>query len=269
MKEETEEIIEYYKINWLNRIANLDKNISPNFHYGIIKKNSSDLDAKEELNRLLFQKVESRRPTRILDAGCGIGATASFLTKKLKKAEVYAVNIDPAQIALGKKRYKSKRIKWCTADYSDLPFEKGFFDIVFGIESICHTKKKARFFKEASRILKKGGLLVIFDNFITKKLSDSEKNLVNKVQKGWHTSLFNEKELPRITKQAGLKLVELTNLSEKIIKDMERSSKIAKKKKASNTRDVETSHLDAVISIYELVKRRVVGYKLLVAEKLL
>ena len=171
------EIIKYYEINWLNRISKIDKKIAPNFHYGIIRHTSvedpvlNDHMAKEEINKLLAKKLKFKKLSKVLDAGCGIGATVSFLAKNTKGLEIHALNIDVNQIKLGKKLFKNKKIKWKVADFCNLPYGDGYFDAVYGIESVCHASNKDKFFKEARRVLKVGGRMVLFDNFLINKAS--------------------------------------------------------------------------------------------------
>lgn len=49
-------------------------------------------------------------------------------------------------------------------DYNDLSqFKTGCYDLVFAVETICHNVDKNNVIKQVSRIIKPGGLFIIFD----------------------------------------------------------------------------------------------------------
>src|SRR5690606_21296700 len=54
-------------------------------------------------------------------------------------------------------------------DYNRSSFKDNSFDIIIGIESICYATSKMDFLKEAYRLLKKGGRLVLAENLQAKE----------------------------------------------------------------------------------------------------
>lgn len=49
-------------------------------------------------------------------------------------------------------------------------------DIVFVIESLCHSSTKKRVFKEVKRVLKRNGVFIIFDGYTGKKATKLTKD---------------------------------------------------------------------------------------------
>jgi tocopherol O-methyltransferase len=99
--------------------------------------------------------------TRLCDVGCGYGATARMLAFEYG-ASVSAVTLSPAQY----RRAVSERGSCDNPEYilcdwlsNDLP--SNVFDTVVSIESSEHMQDKKMFFRQAHRVLKAGGRLVI------------------------------------------------------------------------------------------------------------
>jgi len=79
-------------------------------------------------------------------------------------------------------------------DYHDLSkMEKHSMDLVYGIETLCFFINKDQVFKEVHRVLKKGGLFVLFDGYANKErenLTDLEKEVTLLTEKGWVLDCF-------------------------------------------------------------------------------
>jgi len=102
------------------------------------------------------KRKATKKNIKILDVGCGIGmnykALRSFGT-------VYNVDIDKKAVKICKKRgLKNVSI----GDAQNLKkFKSKQFDLVTGIELVEHLPKDSLFIKEASRVLKDKGHLII------------------------------------------------------------------------------------------------------------
>lgn len=103
----------------------------------------------------------SSSPKRVLDVGCGLGATTQQARRRWPLADVHGVNISPIQIEHCRQNVSGCRFYAMDATRLDFPDES--FDFVFSVEAAFHFNTRHDFFKEASRILKPGGILALAD----------------------------------------------------------------------------------------------------------
>lgn len=94
--------------------------------------------------------------SKILDVGCGDGNVAQLY---LKKGEVYGVDISAAVLKLAQK--KGIKTKLCDLNKEKLPFADDFFDVVIFTDVVEHLISPLVVLKEAKRVLKKDGRLII------------------------------------------------------------------------------------------------------------
>ena len=152
---------------------------------------------------------------RVLDLGCGVGTAALYLAER-RPVEVVGVSISPAQIDLAEQfAARSKplqgSVRFVTADFTDLPDELTGFDLAFAIESFVHADPATAFFREAARVLRPGGVLVVIDDV---RVTDASDPLLDDFRNGWHvSSLLSVQEASRLAADAGLELEGSTDLS--------------------------------------------------------
>lgn len=93
----------------------------------------------------------------ILDVGAGTGRTSVVLAKM--GAEVTA--LDVSEEMLKELKNKNSKIEIVVGDAESLPFPDKSFDAVVAGFLIVHLKDPTRFFDEAYRVLKDGGILLV------------------------------------------------------------------------------------------------------------
>lgn len=99
----------------------------------------------------------SEKPKKILDIGCGTGETITYLKTVFKKASF--VGIDNSKEALKFTKSRGHNVK--KGDALKLPFKDESFDAVLLLDVIEHIKNDAGVIKEAKRVLKPGGVIVL------------------------------------------------------------------------------------------------------------
>ncbi|MBK8554301.1 MAG: methyltransferase domain-containing protein [Lewinellaceae bacterium] len=121
------------------------------------------LDALDNMNRVMAEMVGISSADHVLDAGCGMGNSCFWLAQK-RGARVTGVSIVPEQIVDCEQRLLqvgTPGVAFQCADYLQLPFADGQFDVVWACESLCHAPNKLLFYQEAYRVLRPGGRLII------------------------------------------------------------------------------------------------------------
>jgi cyclopropane fatty-acyl-phospholipid synthase-like methyltransferase len=131
---------------------------------------------------------------RVLDLGCGIGGTATWLAQRLN-VRVVGLTISGVQAQLATERAHklgvAERCKFVHGDFLNVP-EAGPFAAAYAIESFIHAEDPGRFFAEAARVLALGGRLVICDDFLTTKtLPPEAERWLELFQTGWHLANLN------------------------------------------------------------------------------
>jgi SAM-dependent methyltransferase len=107
------------------------------------------------LARLLDSLLDEVDQPRILDTGCGTGATMGFL-------EHYG-QVTGIDVSLKAVRYcqVQGRSRLCLADGAALPFANGSFDLVTALDLLEHLPQEASGLQEIWRVLKSGGRTVL------------------------------------------------------------------------------------------------------------
>ena len=96
----------------------------------------------------------------VLEVGCGVGATASYLAKNVG-CRVLGVDIRPTMVERARERAARDgvegKVEFQVADATELPFENATFDVVL-VESVTtFIEDKAAALGQYTRVVKPGG----------------------------------------------------------------------------------------------------------------
>jgi SAM-dependent methyltransferase len=120
----------------------------------------SQREASEALVDELVGRI-SNRAGRILDVACGPGASTRRLLRYYAADKVIGINISEVQLAAARER--APGCAFLLMDAAQLAFPDNQFDAVMCVEAAFHFNTRERFLREALRVLKPGGTLVLTD----------------------------------------------------------------------------------------------------------
>lgn len=134
-------------------------------HYGFWEPGVRNRnDAIEKENEVLSDLAGIIEKDLVLDAGCGVAGSGIWLAKNTG-ASVVGINITASQLLKGQRLVQKNNVEEKTqlhqADYHVLPYAENTFDVVWSLESLEHSDDVGSFIREAYRVLKPGGRIVI------------------------------------------------------------------------------------------------------------
>jgi 2-polyprenyl-6-hydroxyphenyl methylase/3-demethylubiquinone-9 3-methyltransferase len=109
---------------------------------------------KNLANMVLQMLPEDWQSKKLLDLGCGDGFTIRLIKQD---GDVSGIDIDPIAV----NRARARGIEGRIGSASSIPFPNESFDIVTSIEVLEHLEDPLSAVKEARRVLKPGGSLIV------------------------------------------------------------------------------------------------------------
>lgn len=199
-----------------------------NMHFGFSVKRWDCLSREvmlQRMNQVVLDSLSLTPGNKVVDMGCGLGATVRYGAKAYPEVNFKGFTITPWQIKrsgelIEKLNLNNAEVKF--GDYNNLPLEDDSIDAAYGLESICHAEgtDKAGPLKEAHRVLKKGGRFTMVDGFIKKpenQLGTFTKSMYDTVCDNWALPSFpNINEVVYQMKRLGFREIDVKEISWKI-----------------------------------------------------
>lgn len=153
---------------------------------------------------------DSKNKIKILDIACGGGGMAKSLKRKFPNFDFYGCDI--SKIAIAEAKNKTNDVKFIVSNAQNLPFKNKEFDLVYMNSVLDHLEKPNLAVKEASRVLKNGGVFL--------SLTPLEASLFNlhgffsyfksfrshRLKYLGHIHAFNKKSLKKLIENEGFKI---------------------------------------------------------------
>ena len=79
------------------------------------------------------------------------------------------------------------QINFAEGDFTSVPLPRESLDAVYSVEAVCHAVDPESYFSEASRLLRKGGKLILVDDYqATRPFSTNENKWLKAYIEGWY-----------------------------------------------------------------------------------
>jgi ubiquinone/menaquinone biosynthesis C-methylase UbiE len=179
-----------------------------NMHFGYYRWGMNPFKREPMLEQMNVEVLERlwinpKTESRILDLGCGLGATLRSLAQRLPLASLTGVTRVPWQVEHARERNAATphgdRIEIAQLDYEKTQLPSSSFDAAYAIESACyaHGAEKAAFLKEAKRLLRPGGRLVMVDGFMRSSscMHAMQRRIFDKLCECWVIESWGELDL--------------------------------------------------------------------------
>jgi len=177
-------------------------------------------EAADRLTDLVSDRLDVVAGARLIDVGCGIG-TPALRVAKLTGADVTGITVSAKQVewasASAATAGLAQQVRFQLADAMRMPFEDGSFDSAYALESIIHMDRVTAL-REMARVVKPGGRVVLTDVYDRIPAPEGQPSLMHFLADAWKMSpLIAADDYPALAREAGLRLVEVTDISEQVL----------------------------------------------------
>lgn len=210
-------IVEYYNATEHAYKDSWDLDNSLAIHYGYWDEQVRSFpQSLIRMNEVMAEQATIATNDKVLDAGCGVGGSSIYLASA-KGCRVTGITLSERQAQQATTNAKQKEtnglVEFQVMNYSNTSFPDASFDVVWGCESICYAESKEQFIKEAYRLLRPGGRLVVADGFVT-KFENNDDPIIREWLAGWQVNyLESPGRFSRFMQETGFTSINYRDIS--------------------------------------------------------
>lgn len=184
-----------------------------------------DKDGYYEQAEYVEKWIKENNYSKILEIGCGNGFNSLYLAKMLPNVQFTGIDLTTEHIVKAQAKAKELgNLNFEIGNFQQLDFEEETFDLVFEVESLCHSTDLRKAFGEISRVLISGGHLIVFDGFRMDDFNLAERDMKIAAKLSELSMAVNQGvEIRRwleLANENDLKLLELRDISNAIVPNL-------------------------------------------------
>ena len=156
----------------------------------------------------------------VLELGCGQGANLLYLAHGFPKSRFVGVDLIPL-----KKDQMPENVTIYEQDYSSIPqLADNSVDVCYAVETIVHNTDKEKIYREVHRVLKPGGVMIIYDYALAASYSTYDPKIqmaIALTSKGGSAAMFESlDELNTHYTNCGFEIEKITDYTQETLPDL-------------------------------------------------
>jgi tocopherol O-methyltransferase len=187
-------------------------------HHGLwLEGNETSEQAVLNLVKLVAEKADLSKRERVIDIGCGYGASARLLAEDYG-AEVTGITMSAVQHAFAQGTAPGPELTYVLGNWYALEFAPDSFDLAISIESGEHMPDKVEFARRAFRVLRPGGRFVLCAWLSADRVSQWQADFLMKpiCSEGRIPNLATAQEYSDAATEAGFRAAESLDLTDRV-----------------------------------------------------
>ncbi|MEV7612604.1 methyltransferase domain-containing protein [Streptomyces sp. NPDC089799] len=127
--------------------------------------------SQQDMYRHVLDAAGPLAGRRLLEVGCGLGVGCTLAVEEYRPAHVTAMDIHPSQLERARRANarlldaSPGRMRFVRGAAEGMPFGDAEFDCVYSVEAAQHFDDLTAFAREAARVLRPGGRVVVASFF--------------------------------------------------------------------------------------------------------
>lgn len=255
--------------------------LGEDFHYGYFRSEEDSLEsATDNLTQLMAEHGAIGPDMSVLDVGCGIGNPACFLAER-NGCQVTGITMSRVGVEQASRRARERgcadRVSFLAADGMNNGLPDCSFDRAWALESSHLMPRKDALLAECARVVRPGGRVVLCDIILHRDLPLTE--VLRRARDFTHLRFaFGRAKMETLAtyrgyaERAGLRVTELLDISDQTLATFAHW----RRRLENNYEEIRAligdeglEHFRSSCDILPaLWKQRVLGYGLMVAEKI-
>lgn len=240
-----------------------------------VRDREAALNYTNELIRQQLLEIIQSAPVKTLrtaDLGCGVGGSLFYLAHHMPSPFWgVGLTISPQQARLAGQHASrldlQEHCSFLEADFLHLPLADGL-DAAFSIEAFAHTPDPEGYLREAARLLRSEGRLMLCDDFRT-ILGEDDNYWLHAFQRGWHvpglSSAQHVKEIAQAQRLEPIRDLDLTPYLRLSVVPERLARAIAGT--GTKLKHLYWQSLTGGMALQQCLKQELVSYRFLVFEK--